>query len=171
MGENLQIEGRRSVRTPMQWTSGLNGGFSTADPEKLRRPVTDQPGYGPADVNVEDQRNDRNSLLNWFEHVIRQRRETPEIGWGDWQILETQAEGLVVLRYDWEGRTLVTLHNLSSAPAKAVLSLQDVEWSGVRDLLDGGISDASEDGRLVVELPAFGHRWLRLRTPDQRSGS
>ena len=32
MGENLDIEGRLAVRTPMQWTGEPDGGFSTADP-------------------------------------------------------------------------------------------------------------------------------------------
>ncbi len=41
MGENLAVEGRQAVRTPMQWTSDLNGGFSTADPSKLAAPVTE----------------------------------------------------------------------------------------------------------------------------------
>src|SRR3954468_1808595 len=35
MGENLAAEGRNAVRTPMQWTPDVNGGFSTADPSRL----------------------------------------------------------------------------------------------------------------------------------------
>ncbi|HVL04343.1 MAG TPA: alpha-amylase family protein, partial [Acidimicrobiales bacterium] len=41
MGENLDIEGRMSVRTPMQWTDEANAGFSAARPSKLRRPIPD----------------------------------------------------------------------------------------------------------------------------------
>ena len=41
MGENLAIDGRLSVRTPMQWTDEKNGGFSTAPPSRLRRPVVE----------------------------------------------------------------------------------------------------------------------------------
>ncbi|HSJ45310.1 MAG TPA: alpha-amylase family protein, partial [Euzebyales bacterium] len=110
MGENLAVEGRRSVRTPMQWTDEPSAGFSTADPGDLRRPL---PGgeYGPEHVNVRAQRRDPGSLLNWFERMIRLRRETPEVGWGDWTILDIGARGLVAIRYDWQGATLVTVHN------------------------------------------------------------
>ena len=39
MGEDLSLPGRFSVRTPMQWSSEVNAGFSSARPEKLIRPV------------------------------------------------------------------------------------------------------------------------------------
>ena len=81
MGENLEIPGRLSVRTPMQWTDERNGGFSPAAPSKLPRPLPDG-DFGPMGVNVADQRRDPNSTLNWFERLIRRRRETPEFGWG-----------------------------------------------------------------------------------------
>ena len=55
MGENLDVEGRLAVRTPMQWTSGRNGGFSDAAPSRLPRPVVDG-AFGPEHVNVADQR-------------------------------------------------------------------------------------------------------------------
>ena len=51
MGEDLEAEGRMAVRTPMQWTPGRNGGFSTAPRARLvQRPVPD--GFGPEHVNV-----------------------------------------------------------------------------------------------------------------------
>ncbi len=82
MGENLAIEGRLSVRSPMQWSAERHGGFSTAEDAKdLRRPVTEG-AFGPAHVNVAAQRRDPDSLLNWFERLIRRRRECPEIGFG-----------------------------------------------------------------------------------------
>src|SRR5690606_30789881 len=39
MGENLAVEGRLAVRTPMQWTSEKNGGFSSAATKDLVRPM------------------------------------------------------------------------------------------------------------------------------------
>ena len=87
MGENLEIEGRRSVRSPMQWIDDAKAGFSDARPSRLIRPVTEG-RFGPMAVNVAAQRRDPDSLLNWMERIIRRRRETPEIGWGTWQVLE-----------------------------------------------------------------------------------
>ena len=48
MGENLDIDGRLAVRTPMQWTAGRNGGFSTRAAARLRRPVVERRRSGPS---------------------------------------------------------------------------------------------------------------------------
>ena len=57
MGENLDVDGRLSVRTPMQWTDGRNAGFSSARPSRLTRPLPDG-RFGPLAVNVAEQRRD-----------------------------------------------------------------------------------------------------------------
>ena len=81
MGENLAAEGRMAVRTPMQWTAGKNGGFSTAAPSRLAGPVTEG-GYGPEHVNVEAQRRDPDSLLSFMTLLVRRYRECPELRLG-----------------------------------------------------------------------------------------
>ncbi len=81
---------RAAIRLPMQWSPDANGGFSTADPDELsRQPLRDGP-FGYRKVNVEDQRRDPHSFLNWMERAIRTRKEWPEFGWGDWRVLGTR---------------------------------------------------------------------------------
>ncbi len=87
MGEDLAADGRMAVRTPMQWTAGRNGGFSTAAPRKLVQPVVSGP-FGPDHVNVAAQMRDRDSLWNWMRTLITIRRTCPELGWGEPSILE-----------------------------------------------------------------------------------
>lgn len=77
MGEDLSLPGREAIRTPMQWSYQPNAGFSTADPEKLVRPVLDKGEFGYQTVNVTAQRGDPKSLLAWFERMIRTLREAP----------------------------------------------------------------------------------------------
>ena len=76
MGENLAVEGRYAVRTPMQWTTDPNGGFSTADPDELATPVVEGE-FGPEHVNVAAQRRDPDSLLNWMKLLIRALPRVP----------------------------------------------------------------------------------------------
>lgn len=47
MAENLEIPGRLSVRSPMQWSDGPNGGFSEAPAEELCRPMVKGNKWGP----------------------------------------------------------------------------------------------------------------------------
>jgi trehalose synthase len=168
MAENLSIPGRQSVRSPMQWSSEKNAGFSTAEPERLRRPIVNGRRYGPAAVNVADQRQDEDSLLNWMERLIRRRRECPEIGWGAPRVLETGDKAVLGLRYGWEDRTVITVHNLSSRPCRTELALGEArDWEGLVDQFGRGEHEL-RDGSLAVTLDGYGSRWLRVRRAGER---
>ena len=170
MGENLEIEGRMSVRTPMQWSDEENGGFSKARPSRLRRPVVDG-RFGPLAVNVAAQRRDPESLLSWMERLIRRRRETPELGWGTWKVVRTNVPSVLAHRCDWEGRTVVAAHNFGDQPCVVRLQLGDVPEDGrLDDLLDerGAFRDI-EDGTLELKMDGYGYRWLRINTADQHT--
>ncbi len=104
MGENLAIDGRLAVRTPMQWTSGPAAGFTTAPATAACRPFPDG-DFGPEAVNVAAQRTDPDSLLNWFERLIRLRKSAPEIGWGEYQVVDVGNDAVLVLQYRWDDRT------------------------------------------------------------------
>jgi glycosidase len=168
MGENLAIEGRLSVRSPMQWVDGKNGGFSHAAPSRLIRPLPDG-AFGPMAVNVAAQRRDPDSLLNWMERMIRRRRETPEIGWGAWRLLDTGLPSVLAHRCDWEGRSLVALHNLAPDPVVARVDLgPDLpEDPRFLDLFDADGEVHELEGRdLELKLEGYGYRWIRLQSAD-----
>jgi maltose alpha-D-glucosyltransferase / alpha-amylase len=158
LGDDLSLPEREAARTPMQWTPERHGGFSTA--RRTVRPVISDPIYGYQRVNVQRQRRDPSSLLNWMERKIRMRRECPEIGWGNWEILKVDAPGVLVMRYDWNGRSLVILHNFTSSP-RAVRLPAKVKSPVLIDLLWNNDSRAGESGRHVVRLQPYDYRWFR----------
>ena len=170
MGENLELPDRMSVRVPMQWSDGPNGGFSAAEPDQLVRPVCGG-RLGPKHVNVAAQRRDPDSFLNWMERLIRRRKETPELGWGSSSLIDTAAQSLFAHRCDWQGSTVVAVHNLSNAKAKATLNLGIDK--GVKVEIDDLLFDRdhlpNRDGTLDVDLDAYGYLWLRILSPDQRA--
>ena len=106
-----------SVTPPARRCSGRR--IATAASRPGRRPirrVIDDPIYGYKSVNVADQRRDPNSLLNWTERIIRTRKECAEIGWGDWTILDRVPDSVLAIRYDWNDRSTIVLHNFADAP-------------------------------------------------------
>ena len=161
MGDNLKLPERQSARTPMQWSTEPQGGFSVNDKPIL--PVINAGAYGYEHVNVAEQRRDPNSLLNWMERVIRMRKEVPEIGWGDFEILRTGTPEVLAIRYDWRGNSVLVLHNLSAQAREIWLDLGLDGPEGLRlvNLLSMGHSVADESGKHCILLEAYGYRWYR----------
>jgi maltose alpha-D-glucosyltransferase/alpha-amylase len=160
MGDDLSLPERYSVRTPMQWSAHRHGGFTMG--RRPIRPVIDDPIYGYQKVNVADQRRDPNSLLNWTERIIRTRKECPEIGWGDWKILSRLPDGVLGIRYDWSGRTTIVLHNFRNQAVTVGVRVDHPNGRRLVNLLSQDPSDADEGGRHLIELEAYGYRWLRV---------
>jgi len=161
MGENLAIEGRMAVRSPMQWSAEPNGGFSTADPKKLIRPLTGG-AFGPDHVNATMLRRDPDSLLNWFERLIRRRRECPEIGFGTLTVLDTDEPNVLAHRCDWEGSTVVAIHELAGQAVELELAIDDGE--SLVDLF----SDAEHPLPATLRIERHAAQWYRVRRAGQR---
>jgi trehalose synthase len=168
MGENLAVEGRMAVRTPMQWSVAENGGFSTAEASALPAPVVEG-GYGPEFVNVEAQRRDPDSLLAFVTLLVRRYRECPELGWGEFAVLEQPHRQVMAHTVTWEDACLIALHNLGADPVHVQLSMPDVAAATrLVDLLEDGATEVGEDGQVEVALEGYGFRWLRVTRPGDR---
>lgn len=158
MGENLALRERDAVRTPMQWADAPQAGFSTA--RRLVHPVIPRGPWGYRQVNVDAQRRDRGSLLNWMVELIRLRKECPEIGWGRVQVLPVAPTSVLALHYEWRGNRVVLLHNFADRPVEFALRLRDAPQ--LTDLVGTGGSRAGRSGSHRVALPALGYRWYRV---------
>jgi maltose alpha-D-glucosyltransferase/alpha-amylase len=87
MGDNIYLGDRNAVRTPMQWNSDRNAGFSTANPARLSFPVVMDPVFGYQAVNVEAQLSDQSSLLHWTRNMIALRKLFQVFGRGTLEFL------------------------------------------------------------------------------------
>jgi maltose alpha-D-glucosyltransferase/alpha-amylase len=160
MGDDLRLKERDAVRTPMQWLDGRQAGFSTA--EKTIHPVISEGPYGYQHVNVEAQRRDPKSLLNWTAGMIRLRKECPEIGWGEWKILAAGSPHVLAIRYDWRGNSMVVLHNFDDRPHEARIRPGVDGGEQLANLLVDDESTADAGGTHRVQLEAYGYRWYRV---------
>lgn len=163
MAEDLRAEGRLAVRTPMQWTAGRNGGFSTAPPRRLPGPVPDGE-YGPDRVNVDAQRRDPGSLLHWIRTLVERYRECPELAWGEYRVLDTDEPAVLAHRCDIDGATVLAVHNLADHEVEPTLALDGPCM--LTDLLVDDTTDVPDDGKVRLPLPPYGCRWLRVRPRD-----
>ena len=87
MGDNIWLNDRDAVRTPMQWTPDRNSGFSSVDPGKLYLPVISSLVYHYNNVNVEAQMATSASLLHWLRGMLQVRSRHPVFGLGDFDVV------------------------------------------------------------------------------------
>jgi maltose alpha-D-glucosyltransferase / alpha-amylase len=161
MGDALELPERAAIRTPMQWSAELNGGFSSAPTDKLPTRAIADGEYRYERINVADQRLHDNSLLNWTERAIRTRKECPEFGWGSMQFLKTDHPTVMAHACTWRGRTVVAVHNFSRATVSVT-----VEWPSGQDLLHLFGRDSHEPisaTTKLLDLDGYDYRWLRVR--------
>jgi len=159
MGDDLELDERNASRTPMQWSTEPNAGFSRAS--KLVLPVIADGPYSYAKINVADQRREPESMLNWTERIIRMRKEVPELGWGDFQIVETKNRGVLALRYEWRRNVVVTVHNLLPEAVQIEMRLGRGAEKLV-NLLTGDHSEADARGKHRVVMEPYGYHWYRV---------
>jgi len=161
MGDDLNLPERQCARTPMQWSTEPNGGFTKSDRPTL--PVISGGPFGFEHVNAAEQRRDANSMLNWTERIIRMRKEVPEIGWGEFTFLPTRDPGVLAMRYDWRNNSVLFVHNLSASPREIELrtGLSDEGAAVLINLLSEDHSHADESGKHCLLLEAYAYRWYR----------
>jgi maltose alpha-D-glucosyltransferase/alpha-amylase len=167
MGDDLSLPERNCARTPMQWSGEPHGGFTSA--EKPILPVISGGPYGYEHTNVAAQRRDPESFLNWTERMIRMRKETPEIGWGDFTLIKTGTPEVLAMRYDWRGNSVLFVHNLSAIPREVRLASGVPGESGgcLVSLLSDDNSHADEAGKHCILLEPYGYRWYRVGGLDE----
>ncbi|MEY2506321.1 MAG: maltose alpha-D-glucosyltransferase / alpha-amylase [Verrucomicrobiota bacterium] len=161
MGDNLDLPERNCARTPMQWSAEPHGGFTKSD--KLNNPVIDEGPYGYQRINAAIQRRHSESLLNWTERIMRMRKEVPEIGWGDFEVLKVRDPALLALRYDWRNNSVLVLHNLHEEPREVLLDVGlGEQGKRLMNLLGDEHSDAEKSGKHRIVLEGYGYRWYRV---------
>ncbi|WP_439621612.1 alpha-amylase family protein [Gemmata sp.] len=165
MGDDLALDGRNAVRTPMQWDRSPNGGFSDAAPDELIRPAISKGDFGYAKVNADAQRADPRSLLNCVKGVIAARRDCPEVGWGAYQVLPADAPCVLAHLCDWKGSRLVAVHNLGKKPCEAVVELGG-HSDGELTRVFGTAEVEAADGKYRFRLDGSGYGWFRTRARD-----
>jgi maltose alpha-D-glucosyltransferase / alpha-amylase len=162
MGDDLSLPDRQSIRTPMQWSMQPNAGFSNVSKEELCRPVITGGEFGYEKVNVTAQRHDPQSLLAWFERMIRTLREAQEVGSGACKHVDVPApESVLVHRADHTTGVMVFLHNFDDKDVTVDLSSLEKIAELPNDVLADRDYGPTELGEL--KLSGYGYRWIRLR--------
>ncbi|MDC7786570.1 maltose alpha-D-glucosyltransferase [Rhodoplanes sp. TEM] len=162
MGDNIYLGDRNGVRTPMQWTSDRNGGFSRCDPAKLYLPPIMDPVYGYQAVNVEAQARSSSSLYNWMKRMIAVRKSSKVFGRGTMSILRPSNRSVLAYLRQYENEVILCVANLSRSAQWAEIDL--AAWRGrvPIEMLGRVRFKRLDEAPFAVTLAPYGFFWFQL---------
>ena len=163
MGDNTYLGDRNGVRTPMQWSGGWNGGFSTGDPESLYSPPILNPVYGYQAVNVLSQKRSQHSLLSWMKHIIQVRRSSPVFGSGSIEFLYPANHRVLAYVRQLGKETVLVVNNLSSAAQAVELDLRRYKGNILIEMFGRNVFPRITDLPYLLTMGPYQFYWFRLR--------
>ena len=170
MGENIFLGDRNGVRTPMQWSSDKNAGFSRANPQSLYLPIILDPGYHYEAVNVEVQLANPHSLLWWMRRLLALRKRWRALGEGKCEFLRPENRKILsyILRHQQE--TLLVVVNLSRFMQPVALDLAVFRGCVPVELFGRVEFPVVTDNPYFLTLSPHAFCWFSLESKTAASG-
>ncbi len=162
MGDNVYVGDRNGVRTPMQWSSDRNAGFSAANRQRLYLPVVTDPEYHYEAVNVETQQANPQSLLWWTKRLIALRKKHPAFGRGSLEFLHPDNRRILAFIREYEGETILVVANLSRYAQWSELALGRFEGRVPVELFGAVEFPRIGAAPYMVSLGPHSFLWFRL---------
>lgn len=100
----IHVKGRDNARTPMQWNSSENAGFTSGTPWLKVNPNFKE-------INVEAALDDRNSVFYYYQKLIQLRKELPIIVHGDYELLHEEDDEIYAYVRNYHGEKLLVVLN------------------------------------------------------------
>ena len=164
MGDNIFLGDRDGVRTPMQWTSDRNGGFSRADPQRLYLPPIQDPVYGFEAVNVEAQAREPSSMLSWMRRLLAVRGGSHAFGRGQFTMLHPGNRKVLAYVREYADDVILCVANLSRVAQPVELELATWKARVPVEMMGRNSFPPVGDMPYMLTLPGYGFFWFRLST-------
>jgi maltose alpha-D-glucosyltransferase/alpha-amylase len=162
MGDNIWLEDRDGLRTPMQWSDDKNAGFSIAPPSRLYSSLIEDEMFGYRKVNVRAQQRDPSSLFHTMRKMISARKKHKSFGRGDCQFLHPDNTAVLAYIRQHDDEAILVVNNLSSSPQSVALELAPLSGFSPKDILSGSSFPPVADKPYVLVLDPYQYLWLLL---------
>jgi len=167
MGDNIYLGDRNGVRTPMQWSSERNAGFSSSNPQQLFLPVVIDPEFHYEAINVEVQMRNPSSLFWWTRRILSIRKRHGAFSNGSIEFLRpTNAKVMAFLRRN-EKEVILVVANLSRFAQAVNLDLDQFAGGRLEELFGGEDFIQITDGKVSFTLGPHGFYWLKVHVPKE----
>ena len=144
---------RDNARTPMQWDSSSNSGFSKSNPW-----IKINPNY--TKINVENQLNDKDSILNFYKKMIKIRKENEALIYGEYKLILEDDENIYSYIREFENEKFIIITNLTD---KKVEFSYDEEVLKYENLLISNYNIKSHEDINKILLNPYEARLYKLK--------
>jgi maltose alpha-D-glucosyltransferase/alpha-amylase len=166
LGDNVFLGDRNGVRTPMQWSSDKNAGFSRANPQSLFLPIILDPEYHYEAVNVENQQHNPDSLLWWTKRLLAMRKRWPVFGTGSIEFLQPENRKILAFIRRDEKQCVLVVCNLARSVEMVGLNLAGFQQMVPVEIFGQNAFPAITDAPYLLTLGPHAFYWFSL---EQRS--
>ncbi len=168
MGDNFYLGDRNGCRTPMQWSSDRNAGFSRANPQQLYLPITIDPEYHYEAINVENQQKNLSSLLWWTRRVIAMRKNYRAFSRGTIEFLLPDNSKVLAFLRRFEDEIILVVVNLSRFAQPVELDLANFEGCAPTEVFSRNIFPTIKKSAYPLTIGPHGHFWFLLQSPNEK---
>jgi len=167
MGDNYYLGDRNGVRTPMQWSSDRNAGFSKANPQQLYLPVIIDPEYHCEAVNVENQEKNPSSFLWWMKRVIAMRRRFKAFGRGEIEFVNSDNPKVLAFTRHYQDEVILVVINLSRFSQVVTLDLSEYGGFSMEEVFGQNRFPPPTQSPYVLTLGFNDYFWFVLKKEEE----
>ncbi len=168
MGDNVYLGDRFGVRTPMQWNTNQNAGFSTANPQRLYLPIITDPIYRHESVNVATQEENPSSLLWWMKNVMGMRKRLNIFGRGDMKIIDSSNSKVLAFARTYEKQRIIVVANLSQFSQATTLELAAYKDCDITEVFSQNKFMNVGEGNYAITIGPYGYFWFQVDTIEKK---
>jgi maltose alpha-D-glucosyltransferase/alpha-amylase len=168
MGDNHYLGDRHGVRTPMQWSSDRNAGFSNANPQRLYSQAIIDPLFHFYHVNVETEEQNTSSILWWMKEAIAVRKEQRAFGMGELRIVHSSNHKILSFLRTLEEETILVAINLSRFAQESIFELDDFDgYDAIEIFSQNKFSQITKN--YPLSFSPYSYYWLKLKKSEIHS--
>ena len=169
MGDNVYLGDRDGVRTPMQWSSDKNAGFSKTNPQRLYLPVIIDPEYHYEAINIETQQGNTSSLLWWMKRLIATRRRFRAFSRGSFEVIGSTNHRVFAYLRKLEEETILVIVNFSRHTQVTHLDLREYDHFTPQEVFSQNeFPWVREDEEYTIHIGGHDYYWFSLNPPEEQ---
>lgn len=162
MGDNYYLGDRNGVRTPMQWNSDINAGFSRSNPQQLYLPVIIDPEYHYLAVNVQNQQRNPSSFLWWIKRLIAITKRYLPFSRGSITFLNTKNPKVLGFIREFQEDKILVIVNLAKSSQFVQLDLAGYTGIIPVEIFSGNKFPQIREDPYTLTLGPHDYYWFQI---------